>query len=129
MSGLWTDPPLWVSADAQLGPRLGVPQMIQSRAQFGYYGALLVVLVAVAMYVGFFASNLVLGGQSINQLARPDWLVKWGRGPVTQWARRTWPGPLGVKMAFWLECPFLLGILGMGWAHTSGQGGSGTHRA
>jgi len=43
--------------------------MIQSRAQFGYFGALLVVLVAVAMYVGFFASNLVLGGQSLNQLA------------------------------------------------------------
>jgi nucleobase:cation symporter-1, NCS1 family len=43
--------------------------MIQSRAQFGYFGALLVVVVAVAMYVGFFASNLVLGGQSLNQLA------------------------------------------------------------
>jgi NCS1 nucleoside transporter family len=60
---------LFMALHSAQGPRLGVPQMIQSRAQFGYFGALLVVLVAVAMYVGFFASNLVLGGQSLNQLA------------------------------------------------------------
>jgi nucleobase:cation symporter-1, NCS1 family len=60
---------LFMALHSAQGPRLGVPQMIQSRAQFGYFGALLVVVVAVAMYVGFFASNLVLGGQSLNQLA------------------------------------------------------------
>lgn len=60
---------LFMALHSAQGPRLGVPQMIQSRAQFGYFGALLVVLVAVVMYVGFFASNLVLGGQSINSLA------------------------------------------------------------
>jgi len=60
---------LFMALHSAQGPHLGVPQMIQSRAQFGYFGALLVVLVAVAMYVGFFASNLVLGGQSLNQLA------------------------------------------------------------
>ncbi|HEY9241208.1 MAG TPA: cytosine permease [Streptosporangiaceae bacterium] len=59
---------LFMALHSAQGPHLGVPQMIQSRAQFGYFGALLVVLVAVAMYVGFFASNLVLGGQSLNQL-------------------------------------------------------------
>jgi len=50
------------------GPRLGVPQMIQSRGQFGGFGALVVVAVVLIMYVGFFASNLVLGGQSLHQL-------------------------------------------------------------
>lgn len=60
---------LFMALHSAQGPRLGVPQMIQSRAQFGYFGALLVVLVAVAMYVGFFASNLILGGQSLNQVA------------------------------------------------------------
>ena len=60
---------LFMALHSAQGPRLGVPQMIQSRAQFGYYGALLVVLVAVAMYVGFFASNLVLGGDSVHALA------------------------------------------------------------
>jgi NCS1 family nucleobase:cation symporter-1 len=60
---------LFMALHSAQGPRLGVPQMIQSRAQFGYFGALVVVVVAVVMYVGFFASNLVLGGQSIDQLA------------------------------------------------------------
>jgi nucleobase:cation symporter-1, NCS1 family len=60
---------LFMALHSAQGPRLGVPQMIQSRAQFGYFGALLVVLVAVVMYVGFFASNLVLGGQSLHQVA------------------------------------------------------------
>lgn len=50
------------------GPKLGVPQMIQSRGQFGAYGAIVVVLVVIVMYVGFIASNLVLAGQSINNL-------------------------------------------------------------
>jgi nucleobase:cation symporter-1, NCS1 family len=68
---------LFMALHSAQGPRLGVPQMIQSRAQFGYLGALLVVLVAVVMYVGFFASNLVLGGQSINQLASGV-SVDWG---------------------------------------------------
>ncbi|WP_223734409.1 purine-cytosine permease family protein [Streptomyces purpurogeneiscleroticus] len=49
------------------GPQLGVPQMIQSRGQFGSTGALAVVLVVVVMYQGFFASNLVLGAQSLEQ--------------------------------------------------------------
>ncbi|MER7394341.1 cytosine permease [Streptomyces sp. NPDC000151] len=51
------------------GPQLGVPQMIQSRAQFGSVGALLIVVVAAAMYVGFFASNIVLAGKSLHGLA------------------------------------------------------------
>ena len=50
------------------GPRLGVPQMMQTRGQFGSYGSLLVIVIVVVMYVGFFASNLVLAGQSINVL-------------------------------------------------------------
>ena len=50
------------------GPHLGVPQMIQSRGQFGSYGALFVVGVVIIMYLGFIASNIVLGGQSVNEL-------------------------------------------------------------
>jgi nucleobase:cation symporter-1, NCS1 family len=37
------------------GPKLGLPQMIQSRPQFGYYGALLPVIVAVLLFIGFMA--------------------------------------------------------------------------
>lgn len=50
------------------GPKLGVPQMIQSRAQFGYYGAILPLLLALLIYIGFYATGLVLGGQAIARL-------------------------------------------------------------
>lgn len=48
------------------GPQLGVPQMVQTRGQFGSFGSLLVVALVVIMYLGFFASNLVLGGQTLH---------------------------------------------------------------
>ncbi|MFM0605340.1 cytosine permease [Paraburkholderia sediminicola] len=50
------------------GPQLGVPQMVQTRGQFGSIGSLLVVGLVVIMYLGFFASNLVLGGQALRSL-------------------------------------------------------------
>ncbi|MGO9331384.1 MAG: purine-cytosine permease family protein [Steroidobacteraceae bacterium] len=51
------------------GPTLGVPQMVQTRGQFGSYGSLLVVVIVIVMYVGFMASNLVIGGESLALLA------------------------------------------------------------
>ncbi|MFF0223505.1 purine-cytosine permease family protein [Streptomyces sp. NPDC004629] len=48
------------------GPRLGIPQMIQSRAQFGYLGAVLPLLLVLLMYVGYFAGSAVLTGQAIS---------------------------------------------------------------
>jgi NCS1 nucleoside transporter family len=53
---------------ATQGPQLGLPQMIQSRPQFGYMGALLVWAVALISYVGFNAFNDVLAAQAIRQL-------------------------------------------------------------
>jgi NCS1 family nucleobase:cation symporter-1 len=50
------------------GPQLGVPQMVQTRGQFGSFGSLLVVALVVIMYGGFFASNLVLSGQALHGL-------------------------------------------------------------
>lgn len=50
------------------GPQLGLPQMIQSRPQFGYSGALLVWAVALVAYVGYNAFNQVLGVQALHQL-------------------------------------------------------------
>jgi nucleobase:cation symporter-1, NCS1 family len=51
------------------GPQLGLPQMIQSRPQFGYTGALLVWAVALVAYVGYNAFNQVLAAQALHQLA------------------------------------------------------------
>ncbi|MGH8306543.1 MAG: purine-cytosine permease family protein, partial [Steroidobacteraceae bacterium] len=50
------------------GPQLGLPQMIQSRPQFGYIGALLVWAVALTAYIGYNAFNQVLAAQALHQL-------------------------------------------------------------
>ncbi len=56
------------------GPQLGLPQMIQSRAQFGFVGAALPNLLAIIMYVGYFAGAGVIGGQAIASIAGiPTW--------------------------------------------------------
>ncbi|PBC63222.1 cytosine permease [Streptomyces sp. Tue6028] len=54
------------------GPKLGLPQMIQSRAQFGVRGAVIPLLLVVLMYVGFFASGSVLAGQAVGELTHTD---------------------------------------------------------
>src|ERR1700749_2654696 len=46
------------------GPQLGLPQMIQSRPQFGYIGALLVWLFAYLQYARFIVFNPILPGQA-----------------------------------------------------------------
>lgn len=53
---------------ATQGPQLGLPQLIQSRPQFGYMGALLVWVVALIAYIGFNAFNEVLVAQTVRQL-------------------------------------------------------------
>ncbi len=55
------------------GPQLGLPQMIQSRPQFGYLGALLVWGVALITFIGYCAFNQVLSADTLNTL------VGWNR--------------------------------------------------
>jgi len=50
------------------GPQLGLPQMIQSRPQFGYLGALLVWIVALVTYIGFNALNQSLAASTVKEL-------------------------------------------------------------
>lgn len=54
------------------GPRLGLPQMISSRAQFGVLGAVVPLALVVVMYLGFAATGTVLAGQAINQVVGVD---------------------------------------------------------
>ncbi|GAA2787670.1 cytosine permease [Saccharopolyspora taberi] len=54
------------------GPQLGLPQMIQSRPQFGYLGALLVWVVALVTYVGYNAFNTLLAGETVQLLTGVD---------------------------------------------------------
>jgi purine-cytosine permease-like protein len=53
------------------GPQLGLPQLIQSRPQFGYLGALLVWVVALVAYIGYNAFNCVLAAQATRVLLPP----------------------------------------------------------
>ncbi|WP_406237132.1 purine-cytosine permease family protein [Acetobacter orientalis] len=57
---------LLMALHAAQGPALGVPQMVQARGQFGTWGAALITVLVVLMYVGFTASNLVLGSSTLD---------------------------------------------------------------
>lgn len=57
-----------MSLHALQGPRLGLPQMIISRAQFGVFGAVIPLALVCVMYVGFSASGTVLAGQAMAKL-------------------------------------------------------------
>jgi len=60
---------VFMSLHALQGPKLGVPQMLQSRAQFGYYGAGLLFIFTFMLSFGFTAAELVLQAQSLQVLA------------------------------------------------------------
>jgi NCS1 family nucleobase:cation symporter-1 len=51
------------------GPRLGLPQMISSRAQFGVFGAAIPLVCSVMLYCGYAASSSVLAGQAVSEIA------------------------------------------------------------
>jgi nucleobase:cation symporter-1, NCS1 family len=48
------------------GPALGIPQMIQSRAQFGYVGGVLPMVVAAVNYLVFFAAAPAICGLMVH---------------------------------------------------------------
>src|SRR5947209_19731874 len=60
---------LFMAFHSAQGPQLGLPQMIQSRPQFGYLGALLVWLFAYLQYAGFNWFNTILGGHAHSRTA------------------------------------------------------------
>jgi len=59
---------VFMALHAAQGPRLGVPQMVQSRGQFGARGAAFVVALVIFMYVGYAGTALVTGGQSLHAI-------------------------------------------------------------
>jgi nucleobase:cation symporter-1, NCS1 family len=68
-----------VGFHALQGPKLGIPQMIQSRAQFGFYGAVLFFAASIALDFGFLAAQLVIQAQAMNLLVGsigiPGWIA------------------------------------------------------
>jgi purine-cytosine permease-like protein len=59
---------LFMASHSSQGPELGLPQMIQSRPQFGYRGALVVWLFALVTYLGYTVLNEVLFGFAVQDL-------------------------------------------------------------
>ena len=72
---------IFMAAHSSQGPKLGLPQMVQSRPQFGYIGALLVWLFAFLQYAGFNVFNTVLAGSAVSQAVKtpagfdPFWAI------------------------------------------------------
>ncbi|MGW3493651.1 purine-cytosine permease family protein [Streptomyces sp. NPDC001020] len=64
-----------VAAHASQGPHLGLPQMVQSRPQFGRYGALFIWLVAIGVYWGYVVFGVNTLGSAASDLgAGPGWI-------------------------------------------------------
>lgn len=62
---------IFLALTSAQGPQVGIPQMLQSRAQFGRYGSLLLIFFSSVIYLGFFISNITLSGRIINNMV-PD---------------------------------------------------------
>ncbi|MCW3479045.1 cytosine permease [Neisseriaceae bacterium JH1-16] len=87
---------LFMAFHGSQGPHLGLPQMIQSRAQFGYRGVVLVLLATLFVFAGFNIVNLVLMMQGLKTL------FSWN--------------PLQVALAVTVPAT-ILAILGHDWMH------------
>jgi NCS1 family nucleobase:cation symporter-1 len=48
------------------GPKLGLPQMIQSRPQFGYYGSIIPLIAAMVVFIGWNVFDVVIAGQALQ---------------------------------------------------------------
>ena len=59
---------IFMALHAAQGPRLGVPQMVQSRGQFGARGAGFVVILVAFMYIGYGGTAFVTGGQTFHAI-------------------------------------------------------------
>jgi NCS1 family nucleobase:cation symporter-1 len=70
---------LLIALHATQGPVLGVPQTIQSRAQFGFYGAAFLFPCVLLLNVGFIAAQLVIQAQAMQGVVAsvpvPAWIV------------------------------------------------------
>ncbi|HET9899313.1 MAG TPA: cytosine permease [Streptosporangiaceae bacterium] len=68
---------LLIALHATQGPKLGVPQTIQSRGQFGFYGAAFMFPAVLALNIGFIAAQLVIQAEAMQGVI--------GSIPITAW--------------------------------------------
>lgn len=70
---------VFMALHANQGPKMGLPQMVQSRAQFGSRGAIVPFAATIFVYIGFIVFGVILVTQAI-QLVLPG--SKWFWYPV-----------------------------------------------
>jgi NCS1 family nucleobase:cation symporter-1 len=68
---------LFMAFHSAQGPKLGLSQMIQSRAQFGYLGALLPIVAVLFVTIGYGVFDTVLGGEVFNATIRSSTKVSY----------------------------------------------------
>ena len=68
---------IFVAFHASQGPELGLPQMIQSRAQFGYRGVAVVLIGTLFTFIGFNVADSVLVARGL------DGILGWNETAVT----------------------------------------------
>ncbi|MGC8628358.1 MAG: purine-cytosine permease family protein [Acidimicrobiales bacterium] len=77
LNGLWTSVAgiagilfgaIFMAAHAAQGPALGIPQMVQSRAQFGYSGVILPVAATTLSFIGFNVVTVVIIKQGLSHI-------------------------------------------------------------
>lgn len=67
---------IFMALHANQGPKMGLPQMIQSRAQFGSRGAIVPFAATVFVYIGFIVFGVILVTQAL-QLVLPGSKAFW----------------------------------------------------
>lgn len=70
---------VFMALHAAQGPHLGIPQMQQTRGQFGSTGSLLIIAIIILMYVGFTATFFAIGREQSAQVFGP------GYGQIPIW--------------------------------------------
>ena len=78
------------------GPRMGIPQLLQSRPQFGYYGALIPQAIGLFLYIGFNVFNTIIAGQAFATVTHV---------------------PVQVSIIIMAAAAFILSLGGYDWLH------------
>ena len=92
---------LLIALHATQGPRLGVPQMIQSRAQLGFDGVSFLLVAVLVLNLGLVAAQLVIAGQAMNVFVPAI--------PIPAWILILTPPAL------------VIGVYGYRWVHRAAQ--------
>jgi purine-cytosine permease-like protein len=91
------------------GPQLGLPQMIQSRAQFGYLGVAILVLPATfILYAGYNVANGLLPAQALGNVTHISTDVWLPILAVIAFAAALWGYDLIHKTQRWLTWGFIV---------------------